>query len=290
MIPMKLGIALSGGGAKGSIHLGILHALEDQGIKADMYAGTSAGAVVASAKAFGMSNKSALDTLSSLDISILDFDYLGIIGGLFNRFSNLDSLMKGKKLNEFLIKHFDLDMKDVKYPLGIVSTDLDSGAQIIFSSQEIKVAAPLEDVIKVYTNPDLKMHEIVYASSAIPGVFPPRRWKSHNLSDGSLVNNLPVNVLKAMGADKVLAINIGSPEGNARIKGLMNILNKSIDILIDQNVDYSLVYSNDHMLLYPEISGIGAFDFNKGTEGYLRGYNYGVKVADQVKKFLNGAE
>lgn len=287
---MKLGVALSGGGAKGSIHLGMLHGLEDQGIKADMYAGTSAGAVVASAKSLGMSNQSTLATLSELDNSLLDVDYWGIILGMFNKFSNLESIMRGKKLREFLEKHFDNDIQDVKYPLSVVSTDLNSGAQIIFSSHEFEMEVPDSDVVKIYTDSNLKLNQMIYASTAIPGVFPTMEWGLHKLIDGCLVNNLPVNVLHAMGADKVLAINIGSREGNARIKGLMNLLNMSIDILIDQNVDYSLSSSKNHMLIYPEIYGIGAFDFNKCAEGYARGYTYGVKIADQVKQFLEGAE
>lgn len=284
---MKLGIALSGGGVKGSIHLGILHALEDHGIKGDMYAGTSAGSIVASAKALGMSNLETLDLLSEVSNDLLDFNVLGVLLGLPTKFKHLESLMKGKKMKEYLHRHFHHEIKDVLYPLSIVSTDMNTGAQVVFSSERLNLQLPPKDRIETYRE-GLLLDEMIYASSAIQGVFPPLSWRKHKMSDGSIVNNMPTNILNIMGADKILGINISYKEEYDEVHGIVDTMYKSLSILIDQNVDYALSSSKNYLCVYPDIKGIGALDFDKANEGYTRGYVYGESIVDEVRRFIEG--
>jgi NTE family protein len=284
---MKLGIALSGGGVKGAIHLGIIHALEDHGIHADMYAGTSAGAIVASAKALGMSNAETLQLLTQINKNLLDFDYWGILLGIPTKFAKLESIMRGKKLKQFLHRNFDYNMDDLKYPLSIISADMNTGAQVIFSSENLNLQLPPKDRVEVYRE-GLRLDEMIYCSAAIQGIYPPYNWGLHKMSDGSIVNNMPTNVLNIMGADKILGINISFKESFDEVQGVMNLMNKSLSILIDQNVDYALSSSKNYMCVYPDLTGISPLDFDKANEGYARGYVYGESIATEVQLFLEG--
>jgi NTE family protein len=283
---MKLGIALAGGGARGAAHLGMLQVFEENGIKVDMYTGSSAGSIVAAAKAFGYSNKLTMQILDSVGKELIDINLWGIISSIPRKFANIESLLKGRQLQKFLTKNFNHQIGTAKYPLGIVSTDLITGAQIIFSSQDIAVEKGLDSLIKVYGGTvDLSLDNILYSSAAVPGFFPPLHYKNHKLVDGSVVNSLPANVLSAMGADKIIAIGLGVRH-DEEVQGLFEVLSSSLSIMIDQNVDYSLYYVKDYMYLGIDLEGIGLFDFDKSKEAYAKGYEYGKKVVNKVYDFV----
>jgi NTE family protein len=284
---VKIGIALAGGGAKGAAHLGIIQALEENGIKADIYAGTSAGSIVAAAKAIGYGNKTILKMMDEITNDMIDVNYWGIIKALPFKLSSLESVLKGKELRRFLHRHFDKCISEVKYPLAIISGDLVTGSQAIFSSQEIPVASELDDEIIVYSNPHgVKLSDMVYASAAIPGVFPPFLFKEHKLVDGSVVNILPANALSAMGADKVIAIDLNTQYKPKETKGILNIVARSVNLMIDQNSDLSLRYSDNHMVLTPDMSNISLLQFDKIGEAYNVGYEYGKRIVNQVYDFV----
>lgn len=287
VIPMKLGLALSGGGVRGTIHLGIIHALEDSGIHADMYAGTSAGAIVASAKAVGMSNTESLEMLSEIKGDLLDFDYWSVAVGLLTRFSRFESAMKGRKFKDLLHKHFSYGMAEVMYPLSIVTTNITTGTQVVFSTENLNRKLHPDNHIDLYRE-DLRLDEVIYASAAIPGIFPPLKWNDHKLVDGMLVNNMPTNILNIMGADKIIAISIGQGEGFEEVHNVFDVLGRSLDVLVDQNVDYALSTAKNYLCLYPNMTDIKALDFSRTIEGYERGYAYGQSVAEQVKEFISG--
>lgn len=282
---MKLGIALAGGGARGAAHIGILQALEENGIKGDMYSGTSAGSIVASAKALGYTNRQLIDLLGQINSSLLDVDYYGILKGLVVGLDTLDSLAKGKKLKKFLDTNFSQPINTTRYPLGIVSTDINTGTQVIFASRDITVDPSIDDLLAVYGNIDVGLNDIIYSSTAIPGIFPPYYYNEHKLVDGSLVNNLPVNILRAMGADKVVAVDLNSINV-LPVQGVMQTITRTLGILIDQNEDYSLGYMSDHYLIRPEMTGISQLDFDKAQDAYTIGYKFGRSIMNQVYDFV----
>lgn len=288
---MKVGIALSGGGAKGPAHLGIIQAFEESGIKIDAYSGSSAGAIVATAKALGYSNQKCIDILGKINDEFLDLDKWSILKGLVLGFDKIEAIMKGKKYRAFLQENFNENIDSVTKPLAIISTDVHTGAQIIFSSEPIQTERSMDDILKVYSPfVNLQLYDMIYASSSIPGIFPPSQFKGHKLIDGSVTNNVPANVLKAIGVDKVVAVDLGSKRSYVEVKGISNIISRSISILIDQNVDLSLFYTNDHLYLDPKVDTIGILDFNESIRAYEVGYAYGKSMAPQVKAFIEGAE
>jgi NTE family protein len=288
---MKVGIAFAGGGVRGAAHLGILQALEENGIKADMYAGTSAGSIVATMKALGKTNEECLKMMEEANSDLIDIAYWDIIKNLPNKFAELDGLLKGDKLKKYLIKHLgESFLRNVKHPLSVISTDINTGSQVVFSSycfskRELRL---IDDKIKGYDRySPLALPYIVYASCTVPGIFQPMTYDSMKLVDGCLTNNLPANMLKLMGADKVIAIDLNQRNPKVKkVNGLFNILGQSTAVLIDQNELLSTGIASDSIVLRPDMTEFGQLDFNRVKECYEQGYRYGLSIVTKVKESL----
>jgi NTE family protein len=177
----KIGFALGAGSARGWAHIGVLRALTEAGIKPDLIAGCSVGAFVGAAYAVGR-----LDQVESWALGIdrkrmfrlADF---GLRGGL----------IKGERINEVFREQFvECEFSDLPIPLAAVATDLHSGQEIWLREGKVSAA--------------------VAASIAVPGLFRPVPYDGRYLVDGSVVNPIPVSLCRAMGADIVLAVDLGS--------------------------------------------------------------------------------
>ncbi|MCP1726809.1 NTE family protein [Natronospira proteinivora] len=176
----KIGLALGSGSARGWSHIGVIRALEKQGIRPDIVAGTSIGALVG-----GAYRVDRLDTLEEwvrglerMDILRL-LDY-GLSGGGF---------MRGEKLMDAIGQRVkDVNIEDLPAPFAAVATDLNSGREIWLNQGSLLDA--------------------VRASIALPGLFAPVQQEGRWLMDGGLVNPVPVSLCRAMGADVVIAVNL----------------------------------------------------------------------------------
>lgn len=284
---MKVGMVLSGGGVRGAAHLGVITAFEEAGIVADMYAGASAGAVVASFKALGVSNEVMLEYLKEMGDYLIDINYWGIVKSLPSKFKNLDGFLKGKKMKQFLKEKTNRAMiAHVKKPLAIVSCDINTASQVVFTSHKLKTPQTIDDHIVVERYCHIPLYQLMYASAAIPGLFPPIEYQKMTLIDGSVVNNLPVNVLKAMGAHRVIAIELINRHEEEKPKGVMDILNRSINVMIEQNMDLASKGNEDCLYLNAQIQKTGFLDFDKMIDTYKEGYEYGKEVVDRVKAYL----
>ena len=286
---MKLGIALAGGGVKGAAHLGMLQAFEEAGIKADMYAGTSAGSIVATLKALGKTNEEILVMLHKLDTKMMDVAYIDILLSLPNKLRSLDAILKGNKLRDFLVNVSEgKSISDAQLPLSILSTDINSGCQVVFSTEDMPQERfnRLDNNIKLVKQSRLPLSQMMYSSCALPGIFRPVVYENMKLVDGSLTNNLPANVLKVMGADKVIGIDLAVRNRQRETKGMFDIVGQSINILIEQTIDLSLKKAEDTIYLNPEITDIGLLDFKKAVDCYNRGYVYAKDIIPYVLEKL----
>ena len=174
---IKIGLALSSGGAKGIAHIGVLKALEEAHIPVRMLAGTSMGGVVAAVYAAGRSAgeiEQFARSLRLLDIAQRDRTGLGLLGQ-----DKLASLLR-EALGG------DLTFAQLKLDLALVAVDLETGEEVIIS--------------------DGSVVEGVLATAALPIVFPPLRWRGRLLVDGGLLNPVPFDVVRQMGADCVVAV------------------------------------------------------------------------------------
>lgn len=179
---MKIGLALGSGAARGWAHIGIIQALEEMGIKIDVVAGCSIGAYVGAAYA---SNK--LPEMAQWAESLTEWQVLGLMGVGLRR----GGLASGQKVFQALEDNFcEVDFEDLQKPLGVVATDLYSGKEVSFLNGAIAPA--------------------VRASCAIPALFPPVCFDGRWLVDGAVVNPVPVNLCRQLGADFVFAVNLSA--------------------------------------------------------------------------------
>ena len=178
--PVKIGLALGSGSARGWAHIGVIKALTEAGICVDYVAGTSAGAVVGAVYASGRID-SFKDVVLQLDWKKIAF-FLDVV---FPK----SGLIDGNRIAEFIRSHVEeKNIEDLSLPFCAVSTDLATGNEVIIQDGDII--------------------EAVRASISVPGVFTPVRKNSAILVDGGLVNPVPVSVVREMGADLVIAVDL----------------------------------------------------------------------------------
>ncbi len=154
---------LSGGGARGFAHIGLLRALEQYGVRVDAVAGTSIGAILGAFHAAGYSTDDIYHLASSLswrDVIDVSFQF---------------GFIKGQKLHSFLAEHLPRDFKDLEKPFAVTTTDIESGEEVIITEGDLITA--------------------LRASSCYPGAFEPILFRGRTLADGGIVNNLPVEAL-----------------------------------------------------------------------------------------------
>lgn len=177
----KIGLALGGGAARGLAHIGVLEVLQKEGIPIDMVAGTSAGAIVGALYAHGKDVdqiKSLAQEFGSRKLAHFVDPYLPKSG-----------FIRGKKIQDLLVSYIgSIRFSDLRIPFACVATDIETGEEVVIDQGSVP--------------------EAVRASISIPGIFAVARWRGRYLVDGGVVNPVPVNVLKRMGASFIIAVNV----------------------------------------------------------------------------------
>ena len=180
----RVGLALSGGGARGLAHIGVLKVLERKGIAVDLLAGTSIGGVIAAGYAAGMRP-------DELEAKALETGRPRRLLRLADPGLPRRSLLKGRHILAYLEGLLGgATFADLSRPLALVTVDLNNGQEIILRDGPLALA--------------------VRATVSIPGLLAPVDWNGCRLVDGGLLNNLPVDVARGMGADVVIAVDVTS--------------------------------------------------------------------------------
>lgn len=273
----RIGLVLSGGGARGLAHVGVLKVLERERIPVDVIAGTSMGAIVGGLYASGLSAQEVEAEVFKLDWNNVfatrvdrralsqrrkeqDFEVsplieIGIggdglkapLGSVSSR--GLEAHLRRLTLSARRVKDFD----QLPTPFRAVATDMESGDPVILKDGDLARA--------------------LRSSMSVPGVFSPLEVNGRILGDGGLVNNTPVDVARAMGADRLIVVNIGTPvSGRDTLNSLTGVTGQMINILTEQNVQQSLrSLRKDDVLIAPDLGGLTSADFDKAREFILRG-------------------
>ena len=268
----KIGLALGGGAARGLAHIGVLEILEKEGISIDMIAGTSAGAAIGALFAQGKSTKEMRELVRSWDwkkrAQLIDpaLPKSGFIAG-----------KKIKKLLKSIIG--DVRFDELKLPFACVATDIMSGEEVIINQGSVL--------------------EAVRASISMPIIFTVVKWKGRYLVDGGLVDPVPVSVLKDMGADFIIAVNVTprmskafqrvymeelKPEEIVKEPNIFNILMKVIDIDSSHLVGWCL--NGADVVIEPRLAGIGLGDFGHAEQCILEGELAGIDSVLEIKRRL----
>ena len=230
----RLGIALGSGSARGWAHIGVLRALEQAGIVPDVVSGTSIGALVGAAYA---SNR-----LDRLEEWVAQIDWWDIIRYMDVRLGGVE----GERLmRAFRERVEDAPIETLPKPFGAVATDLQTGREVWFQSGSLL--------------------EAVRASIALPGLFCPVRYQDRWLVDGGLVDPLPVSLCRALGADRVIAVNLngnivgkhfsGRPSRLAGPSPLLARLSTRLQAMLGNNGDTEEAKANEPPGLFDVMAG-----------------------------------
>ncbi|MBI2733699.1 MAG: patatin-like phospholipase family protein [Aquabacterium sp.] len=273
----RIGLVLSGGGARGLAHVGVLKVLERERIPVDVIAGTSMGAIVGGLYASGLSAQEVEAEVRKLDWDNVfasrvgrrelsqrrkeqDFEVsplieIGVgpdglkapIGSISSR--GLESHLRRLTLSARHIKTFD----DLPTPFRAVATDMETGQAVILQDGDLATA--------------------LRSSMSVPGVFAPVEVNGRILGDGGLVNNTPVDVARQLGAQRLIVVNIGTPLARRdTLSSLTGVTAQMINILTEQNVRQSLAtLTPQDVLIAPTLEGLTAADFNRAPEFMLLG-------------------
>jgi NTE family protein len=230
--PVRIGLALGGGAARGFAHVGVIAALEEAGFKPSLVVGTSAGSLVAALYASGQTPAQLQQTaLTMEEVAITDW-MLPIFGRGMFRGEALARYVNGLVAGRL--------MENMAIPLGIVATDLNSGQAMLFQRGDTGTA--------------------VRASSAVPAVFVPVKINGREYVDGGLVSPVPVRFARQMGADLVIAVDISAPPESNPADGTLQILLQTFAIMGKSINQYEL--KDADVLVQPSQAGLKSADFS----------------------------
>jgi NTE family protein len=293
----RLGVALGSGSARGWAHVGVLRALVEENIVPDLVAGCSMGAMVGATFAAGR--------IEQLEAWALALDWKGVFGLL--DFGFRGGLIKGDRLLEFFHSQAgESKFSELPMPFAAVATNLVSGEEIWLREG--------------------KVSDAVRASCTIPGLFQPMLHEGRYLVDGSIVNPVPVSLCRAMGADVVIAVDLGSnrerrfvagkrtaPNVSARNRitnalrpwrgngaavlqrgailpspSMANTLLGAIDIMQEAIAQRRLASEPPDVLVTPTLAAVGPFEYHRAELAIAEGHKAAMQKLPEIRAVLAG--
>lgn len=286
----RVGLALGSGSARGWAHIGVIRALEEAGVRPEFVCGTSIGALVGAAYATG-----DLERLESWVLGLQLGDVVGLADVGLGA-----GLLKGDRLMQFFRSKFaDRPIEELRVPFAAVATSLQTGAEVWLRSGSTLDA--------------------VRASIALPGIFTPVRWEGALLVDGGLANPVPVSLARAMGADIVIAVDLGSdilgrrfrpaaaaeapttqPQWMLKLRenlaaltsenspeeppmpSMLDVLSASMDIVQVRIARSRLAGEPPEVLVTPRLASLRLFDFHRAKEAIEEGRRAVERVAHSL--------
>jgi NTE family protein len=262
-----IGVALSGGTLKAAAHAGALESLREMGIRPDFVAGTSAGAVVAALYAHGYTHLEYLELIRHFPgVSLLDYGFpvstslrrlfgFRVLRRIFHFSQNVlpSGLIRGNRLRRYFQRA--LAGRTAEIPFFAMATDLVSGDPVVFSNY-----APATST--GHARPFTSLEECLLASCALPGIFRPVCMDHMVLVDGAVRHYVPVYVLREMGCEKILVINLHTLERDWAPRHFFDVLSRSFDVLLRESIDDDVVGSNV-MVIEPNVDGVNWTSFDR---------------------------
>ncbi len=255
----KIGYALGAGGARGVAHIGFLKAMEEEGIEPDYIVGCSMGSVVGAAYAAGLS----IPAMKKAACGLRLFDVIqpaGKKGGLFDT-------KKIRRLLEYYLG--DIKFSDLKIPYRCVAVDMITQRLVEFSEGSVLDA--------------------VIASSSIPSIFRPTEKNGMRLIDGGILERVPVEQVKNMGADIVVAVDVlGWRDCKEEMPGTLGIVMETIDIMDNYRTKRRREDNKDiiDFWLEPELGSMSPYSFKQFEFAYQKGYEIGKKHVEAIAEKL----
>lgn len=284
---MSLGLALAGGGLKGLAHIGVIKALNELGVKVDYLSGTSSGSIFASFFAMGFTPDEIkektiayykmLTTIRKRPIFKAGVTY--ITTGV----AQLEGLIPGENI-ENLIKNVAQEknitnMNEIDIPYAIATVDTITTKECIFLSKKFELKD--ENIDYIY---DAPIATATRASMSFPGVVTPCQYKNYNFIDGGTKDNLPVKVLKDMGADKTLAISFRIDDYEPK-EDILAILLRAVDIFSLEDVRRAQKEAD--LAIEIDARGASLLEIDDADKLIKTGYDTIMAHKDEILKLIN---
>ena len=254
---VKFGLALGGGGARGFAHIGVMRVLESEGVKPDMIAGTSIGGLLGALFAAGCSSQVAEKFVRDMSIArLLDLN-------------PLKDMLRLSELKKMLGAHIPKTFEELPMPLCLTATDLVTGRGVYLYQGDLL--------------------EAIGCTIAFPGAIDPTWVGERLLTDGGLLNQVPVDALHFLGANRILAVDVRPLAplefslddrpirwwehllGRDRAMTGMQAMTRSLEIMQFQMTETRLAMFVPDLVLRPQMDGIGIFSFNREKDAIRAG-------------------
>ena len=252
---MKFGLALSGGGIRGAVHIGILQALIENSLYPDIIAGSSAGSLVGLLYCSGIPPAKIVSLVSQYEKSITNEEFSthgltihkGLVKGDYIELA-LRTIIKGKNFNQLSPK------------LAIVTTNVVTGQGVVFTCADLAKTKSKEYTFSNKATP----WEAVRASVSIPAIFVPKKIGKDILVDGSLVSHVPVDVLRLLGTEKVVGINLDFGL-SAKVDNAPQLIMQTINIM-GKKLSETILTSYANIIIEPKTGKVNFWEIKKTAE------------------------
>jgi len=258
----KVGVALSGGGARGFAHVGVMEVLTENGFPVDCLAGTSMGAVVGSFYASGVpfSQLWKIGQNASFSLVSKDFNSLGLLSLLF-----ADKLLSSEKMENFINDNIGRrTFEELRIPFACTAMDIKTGERILFTEGPLAVA--------------------VRSSMNLPGIFKPVHYRHRLLVDGGVADNIPVGAARQLCGEWVLASVSSGDYGATELNNVVSYLLQTMDIRGEKLAAKALADSN--FIIDSNVRGINFADLSKSYEAGIIGREAAYRRVGAAKESL----
>lgn len=249
----KTALVLGGGSARGLAHIGVLKVFQKEKLNFDLIVGTSIGAFIGGAYALGVDMSIAEETSLKFNArDSLDFMLPPTLG-----------LIKGNRIYS-IIKEIlgDSKFSDLKIPLAVVTANIENGKEVVFTE------GPVAEAVRV--------------SCSYPGIFMPQRINGQLLVDGGIINTVPVSVARRLGADLVVAVDVGFCVQVGEIKSIIAVILQSFQIIGDELNRYQA--SQADIVVRPQLKGINQLDFDSAKIAIQQGEVAALEKLKEIKR------
>jgi len=254
----KIGLALGSGASRGLAHIGVLQVLEEHGIVPDYIAGSSIGALIGGLYACGISPRMMEGLASHLD-SKLYYDVTVPRHGF----------IQGKRIEELLkLLTQNKEFKETKIPFAVTATDLKKCKLVVIKEG--------------------KLYKAIRASISIPGIFVPVKTGDQVLVDGGVLERVPVSVVKEMGADIVVGVDVGFRGEHREANGILEVILQSLEVM-ELEILKTRINQSD-IMIYPSINNVNPLSFDEVEERVQIGRQATMEVIEELKEKIRLAE
>ncbi len=283
---MSLGVALAGGGLKGLAHIGALKALEELGIKIDYLSGTSSGSIFSTFYAMGFSTDEIKNRTMKYYKMLTKIQKKPIFKAgvtyVTSGTAKIEGLINGKNIEDLVnavAKEKEItNMNQIKIPYAIATVDTISTKECIFLSKEYNLKN--DDIDYIYNAP---IATATRASMSFPGVYTPCQYGKYNFIDGGTKDNLPVKILKDMGAEKTLALSFRIDDYEPK-EDIFAVLLRTVDIFSLKDVRKAQKEAD--LAIEIDCSGTTLLEITDADKVVQTGYDTIMKHKDEILKLV----